>query len=253
MDLKMRREQLPARSPQPLWKRRRARVAVIAVLLLVILLPLLAELLEVPDVLSVSMLRRSGIAAPFILLAGEEAGVPLPIPGDILIAYVGYRASTGVVSFPVAFGALLAAVLVGSSFLYYVSSRWGVMLVERLGRYLHVSEERLASAERRFQAHGAWFIIIGRHIPGLRIPITIFCGVSGVRYPLFLASTVVSVVFWIAFWLIVGTRLGRKTVHLLQGARWYTVLIPLGIVLGAVLVVRIVTRVRARPGPPAAP
>jgi len=102
-------------------------------------------------------------------------------------------------------------------------------------------------AARHFQTHGPWFIIIGRHIPGLRVPITVFCGISQVRYRLFLASTMVSVVFWIAFWLLVGAHLGPKTVHLLHGGHWYTILIPLGMMLGAVLIVRTVMRFRTIP------
>lgn len=239
------REQVPARSPAVLWRRGGARGAILAALLLIFLLSTLLEILDVPDTLVGAFLRHSALVVPFALLAGEEAGIPLPVPGDVIIAYIGYRASTGIVPFPVAFCALVAAVLAGSSVLYFVSSRWGGALVEKLGGYMHVSEDRLVSAERRFQSYGPWFIIIGRHIPGLRIPITIFCGVSGVRYPLFLASTIVSVVFWIAFWLIVGTRLGAKTVHLLHGAHWYLVLLPLGFVLGAVFVARVVARIRS--------
>ncbi|GAC1325974.1 MAG: hypothetical protein NVS2B16_08130 [Chloroflexota bacterium] len=210
------------------------------------MLPFIVELLDTPDALIATLLRHSALIVPFCLLAAEEAGVPLPVPGDVVIAYLGYRAATGAVSYPLAFVALLAGILLGSSVLYALSSRWGQSLITRLGRYMHLSEDSLASAERRFRTHGAWFIIVGRHIPGLRIPITVFCGVSQVRYRLFLASTFVSVVFWIAFWLFVGSRLGPQALHLLHGSHWYTVLIPVGVMVAVVLIIRTVMQVRTR-------
>jgi membrane protein DedA with SNARE-associated domain len=222
------------------------RKAVLVALILLFLLPFVVDLLDIPDALVDAILQRSALAVPFALLAGEEAGVPLPVPGDVVIAYIGYRAAHGAVSYPLAFVALMAAVLVGSSILYYASSRWGQALVTRLGKYMHLSEAHVLSAERRFQAHGPWFIIIGRHIPGLRIPITVFCGISQVSYRLFLASTTVSVVVWIAFWLMVGSRLGKQAVHLLHSPHWYTLLIPIAVMGAVVLTVRAIMRVRLR-------
>jgi len=221
-----------------------AHVMAILALFLIFVVPELIDVLDTPDTIIASLLRHSAIIVPFLLLAAEEGGVPLPVPGDVIIAYVGYRAFQGAIPYPLAFVGFLAAILAGASTLYCLSSRWGQALVQKLGKFMHISEDRLRSAERRFQTHGPWFIIIGRHIPGMRVPITVFCGIARVRYRLFLASTVVSVVFWIAFWLVVGTNLGSKTVHLLHGGHWYTILIPLGIMLGAVLIVRTVMRFR---------
>ncbi|GAC1445790.1 MAG: hypothetical protein NVSMB52_08330 [Chloroflexota bacterium] len=220
------------------------QIAVLLSLLLLFVLPEMIEVLDGPDTIVTSLLRHSALFIPFILLAAEEAGVPLPVPGDVIIAYIGFRAFQGAIPYPVAFIGFLVAILLGASLLYWLSSRWGQALVRKLGRFMHISDERLQAAERRFRTHGAWFIIVGRHIPGLRVPITVFCGISEVRYRLFMVSTFVSVVFWIGFWLVLGARLGPKTVHLLHGGHWYTVLIPALILLVAVLLIRKVMQFR---------
>lgn len=241
------RLRLTKRLPVPSSGRGRriaAQVVILLVLFIIFGLPELIEVLDTPDTIIASMLRHSVVALPILLLVAEEAGVPLPLPGDVVIAYIGFRASRGAIPYPVAFVALQAAVLGGASLLYYMSSRWGEKLVAKVGRFMHLNPDHLRSAERQFQTHGAWFIIVGRHIPGFRIPITVFCGISHVRYRLFLVSTFISTTFWIVFWLIVGSRLGPKTVHLLHGHHWYTIFIPIAVMVAGALIVRSVMQVR---------
>jgi membrane protein DedA with SNARE-associated domain len=81
---------------------------------------------------------------------------------------------------PFAFVLLLLAVLVGSSTLYALSARSGQRIVLHFGNYLHVDAHKLLTVEEKFQQDGPWVIILGRHIPGFRIPITIFAGMSGI-------------------------------------------------------------------------
>ncbi len=161
-------------------------------------------------------LTHHGAYAPILLLVLEEAGLPLPVPSDVILAYTGYQISQGVLSYSIAFGALLASVLTGSSILYYLSSKYGKILVLKLGHYLHLNEQKLLVVEEHFKKYGPWAIIFGRHIPGFRIPITVFAGISGVSYKTFIISTFISVVFWIAAYLSLGERLGPKTVSLLH-------------------------------------
>jgi hypothetical protein len=39
------------------------------------------------------LLRRFGVAAAFGLLYAEESGVPMPMPGDVFVMYVGHHAA----------------------------------------------------------------------------------------------------------------------------------------------------------------
>jgi len=163
----------------------------------------------------VVFLRHQTILAPLLLFI-EEAGIPLPLPGDIVIAYLGYRVSRGVLSYPKAFVLILATVMAGSSLLYWLSVRWGQTIVIRLGKYIHLSEKNIKFVETRFRQYGFWVIIFGRHVPIFRVPITFFAGMSGVKYSTFIASTFVSVVFWIAFYLWLGQKLGPGVLRILS-------------------------------------
>jgi membrane protein DedA with SNARE-associated domain len=188
----------------------------------------------------VALLHQQAYLALILLLTAEEAGIPLPVPGDVVIAYIGYQVSKGVLSYAAAFLLLLLAILVGSSILYALSSRYGQRIVLQFGKYLHVDAQKLLTVEEKFKRYGPWVIILGRHIPGFRIPITIFAGMSGIRYRTFLLSTFISVIFWIAIYLAIGKSLGAKTLSLLHAHYGYYlfVLVPIVIFLLYVLYAR---------------
>ena len=182
-----------------------------------------------------SVVVHQGILAPFFFLLIEEAGVPLPIPGDIFVAFMGYQVSKGSISYGFAFLLLLIAVLIGSTILYYISLHYGHRIVLKYGKYIHLDEKKLVLVEEKFRKYGPWVIIIGRHIPGFRVAITVFSGVSRIKYTTFIASTFVSVIVWIPINLALGQRLGPKSVHLLHAH-------PLYYVVGAVpLLISILT------------
>lgn len=165
-----------------------------------------------------SVFNIKGVFAPIFLLTAEESGLPLPIPGDIIIAYIGYKVSTGDIPYYLAFLLILLSVMTGSSILYFLSYRWGPTLILKLGKYIHLDEKKIITVEEKFRKYGPWVIIFGRHVPGFRIAITVFAGISKIKYSTFISSTFISVVFWIAFYLYLGARLGARTRGLLRGS-----------------------------------
>ena len=124
-----------------------------------------------------TFITHSGTIAPILLIILEEAGIPLPIPGDFIIAYTGYQVSVGAFPYIFAFILILISVLIGSSFLFYISSRFGQKIVTKFGRLMHLDTKKIALVEANFKKYGPIVIIFGRHIPGFRIPVTVFSGI----------------------------------------------------------------------------
>jgi len=157
------------------------------------------------------------VLAPLFFLLIEEMGVPMPVPGDAIVAYVGYGLSkSDSVALWQGFITAVAAILIGSTVLFYFSRRYGESMIRWFARYVFLKQSRIKQAERLFARYGAWAIIFGRHIPGMRIPITILAATSGVRYRTFIISTFVSTVGWVLFYLEVGTRFGGSFVDLFR-------------------------------------
>lgn len=198
------------------------------------------------------LLRRFGVAAAFGLLYAEESGVPMPMPGDVFVMYVGHHAAQGVLTLVAAWLGLIAVVVLGASNLYWISARWGRSIVEhRLAKLLHLTPARISQAERWFARWGVWTLIFGRHVPGLRVPLTIAAGIFKVRYRVFVASVALSTAVWAGFFMSLGALFGGRIGHLLSLHREGYVILPAVIVLAFSVYVLILLRGTARTAEPA--
>src|SRR5258706_15561974 len=105
----------------------------------------------------------------FLVIFLEELGIPLPAPGDVAIMYGGYLTTTGAIPYPLAYLAVVAGAVLGSPCNLTISRKYGRPFIQPFGKYLGVTEGRLLRAEALFKRWGPWAIILGRHIPGMRI------------------------------------------------------------------------------------
>lgn len=147
----------------------------------------------------------------FGVIFSEELGIPLPAPGDAAITYAGYLTTRNEMAMWAAFLAVVAGATTGSFCLYQLSRRFGHPFLVRFGPYVGLTAERLAAAERAFQRWGPWAIIVGRHIPGMRIVLSAFAGVFEVSARVFVVCVLVSSTLWAAIFIEVGRVLGRNS------------------------------------------
>ncbi|MBO0769259.1 MAG: hypothetical protein J2O48_11310 [Solirubrobacterales bacterium] len=87
-------------------------------------------------------------------------------------------------------------------------------------------------------------VILGRHVPGFRIPITLVAGTLRMRFPVFAASVAISTSLWVAAWFAIEARFGRASGRFLAAHRW-TYFIVAGVVLLAIVTV-VVREVRGQ-------
>lgn len=173
------------------------------------------------------LLRHYGPAAAFGLLFAEESGVPMPMPGDVFVMYVGHHTVHSVLTWFAGWLGLMAVVILGASILYWISQRWGRSIVEhRLAKVLHLTPAKIDQAERWFARWGFWTLVFGRHIPGLRVPLTVAAGIFRVRYRVFIASVAVSTAVWAGFFMTLGAIFGGRIGHLLSLHRSGYVILP---------------------------
>lgn len=193
----------------------------------------LAKLLE-------SFLTDYGYFAIFILMFVEEAGLPLPLPNEVALMYVGYLSYQGKLDANIAGLVATLGATGGSALLYFLARRGGRALIHRFGRFIHVTEARLDQAERWVARFGPISIPIARLTPGLRIATTIVSGVLRVSYRVVIISVVGVSLVWSYFWIHLGRALGdrwEEGAHAFERAgRWGVVVII--VVIALVLLVR---------------
>ena len=178
------------------------------------------------------LLRHFGQTAAFGLLYAEESGVPMPMPGDVFVMYVGHHTPHGLLMLLAAWLGLIAVVVLGATNLYFISRRWGRSIVEhRLAKVLHLTPARIDAAERWFGRWGVWTLVFGRHVPGLRVPLTVAAGIFRVRYRVFIASVAISTAVWAGFFMTLGAVFGGRIGHLLRLHREGYVILPALVVI----------------------
>lgn len=151
-----------------------------------------------------------GYFAIFVLMLVEEAGLPLPLPNEVALMYVGYLSSQGRLDANLAGLAATAGAAGGSAILYTLAKRGGRPLIHRFGRFIHVTDARIDQAERWVARFGMVSIPIARLTPGLRIATTIVAGVLRVPYRVVIVSVVGVSLVWSFFWVHLGKALGDR-------------------------------------------
>lgn len=132
-----------------------------------------------------------GIAA---IVGLESAG--LPLPGETTLIAASYLAATGHLSLPLVIGSAALGAIVGDSIGYAIGRKGGRRFLERRGRWLGVTPEKLAKADRYFARHGAKTVFFGRFVALLRILAGPLAGASKMPYRRFLAANVAGAVTW---------------------------------------------------------
>jgi membrane-associated protein len=189
-----------------------------------------------------SFLEHHGLLAAFVLILIEEAGVPVPVPGDVFMLLLGVQAKQGHVQLWQALLVMELATLIGASFLYTVARAAGRPLVYRYGRFIRLDPDRLDRAEGWLTRHGWRAILVGRLIPGLRILTTIACGVLAVPRRTFLLATGVGAFVYITVYTLLGYFIGPPVVKLLEGLH-----VPVSLIGSLlVLIALVVWTIRAR-------
>jgi membrane protein DedA with SNARE-associated domain len=158
----------------------------------------------------------------------EESGVPLPMPSEVSIGYLGQRINRNPLALFAAWLGLTALIVLGSTNLFAASRRFGPRLISgRLGTALHLTPSAVARAQRWFARWGPLAIGVSRYVPGLRWGMAVACGTLAVSYRTFWVSTAISASIWAGGLLTLGVTLGDAVGRVIADHVWLGLLLPL--------------------------
>ncbi|MDE3132996.1 MAG: DedA family protein [Acidobacteriota bacterium] len=185
-------------------------------------------------------LNHYGYLAVAGLVLIEDFGVP--VPGETVLILGAVYAGTGRLNvWLVGLLAFLGAVT-GDNIGFAIGHFGGRRLVERFGRYILLTPERLDKAEQFFERRGASIIIVARFIEGLRQANGIIAGTTGMHWARFLAFNAIGALLWVGMWTSIGYFSGDHITSIYNTVTRYSVYF--GIAVGVVLIAYIAWRVR---------
>jgi len=157
----------------------------------------------------VELVGSHNYMALFVLILIEEAGCPLPLPGESLIIYAGSRLARGQMSVGRIFGAVLPASAIGCTILYFLARTGGRALLKKIGPRIHFSECQLDKFQAKAAKLGPVGVLIGRLTPGIRVPTDVAAGIFRVPFGYYLPFALTATCIRLAFFLYVGDRVQR--------------------------------------------
>jgi membrane protein DedA with SNARE-associated domain len=178
----------------------------------------------------------------FLLMVLESACIP--VPSEAIMLFAGFNVAEGKMTMFEIVLAGSAGNIVGSWIAYAVGYFGRIELLERHGRWFHITPKHLAWADRWFERYGGSTVFFSRMLPIIRTFISLPAGVARMPFWKFTALTTLGVVPWVLMLGLIGREVGdrweewRDKLHVLD----YVVLA--GIVVGIVYL--LVRRRRAR-------
>jgi membrane protein DedA with SNARE-associated domain len=142
------------------------------------------------------LIERYGYLIVFLGVMLEGVGIPLP--GETVLMAAGALAHRGHLTLweAMAWGSLGA--VIGGQLGYCIGRFGGRPFVQRWGRYVFITPERLRRAERFFEKHGGKAVFLSRFITGLRVFGAFVAGMSRMSWGTFTIYSVLGGVVWAA-------------------------------------------------------
>jgi membrane protein DedA with SNARE-associated domain len=187
----------------------------------------------------------------FIVIAVEEAGVPIPVPGDLVIAYYGWRAAGDPFEIARTIFTCAAASAVGTQIPYWLARRFGDRVMQKLAFWLDLDMAKVDRLLTWVERHGFWAVVGARLIPGFRATVSVVAGTAGVPAPIYTGAVFVAGLIYWTLWVLIGAALGPHVADALSPAYRRIVFIGIPVVFIGLLVGRYVwtRRRRARQSP----
>ena len=174
-----------------------------------------------------------GYAAIFLLLMLGIVG--LPVPDETLLVFCGFLASSGRLHPVAIFATAVAGSCCGISLSYTIGRTLGLGVIHRFGKYLHITEERLAKIHDWFNKLGHWALFFGYFVAGVRHVTAIIAGTSRLEYPAFAAYAYSGAAVWAACFLTLGYFVGENWRRMAETLHGYVHYVSIVLVLAAIL------------------
>jgi membrane protein DedA with SNARE-associated domain len=187
-------------------------------------------------------LNHYGYLAVVGLVLIEDFGVP--VPGETTLVLAAVYAGAGRLNV-VLVGLLgFLAAVTGDNIGFAIGHFGGRRLVERYGRYILLTPERIDKATGFFERHGGKVVVVARFIEGLRQANGIIAGISGMHWARFVAFNALGAALWVAVWTCIGYLSGSHITSIYDTASRLS--IYLAIAVGALILAYIAYRLIRR-------
>ena len=178
----------------------------------------------------VNFVHEMGYIGIIVMTFVESSFVP--VPAEVTMVPAGYLVQQGKLDFTITLASAILGTVGGAYFNYWLAKRYGREMFIRYGKYLMMTDAKLAKLESFFEKHGAISTFTGRLIPGVRHYISFPAGLARMKLSTFCIYTALGGGIWMLVLLILGYYIGENKELLTVYMPWIK-----GGVLGVILLI----------------
>ena len=155
-----------------------------------------------------------GYAAIFSLLVFGIVGIP--VPDEFLLTGCGFLIYQGHLAPVPTFASARAGSMSGITCSYLIGRTFGwQVLHSRVGKLVHVTDERIRRVHDWFDRIGHWALMAGYFIPGVRHFTAIVAGTSKLEYRSFALFAYCGAIAWVSTFIFIGYHFGNQWAEIL--------------------------------------
>ena len=147
-----------------------------------------------------------GTAGVFVLMVLDSACIPTS--SEAIMLFAGFKVEEGRFTMLEIVAAGAAGNVVGSWIAYAAGYCGRVELIERHGKWLHISPRHIEWADRWFDRYGGSTVFFSRMIPVVRTFISLPAGVARMPFWRFTWLTIAGVIPWVLAFALLGKAVG---------------------------------------------
>lgn len=163
---------------------------------------------EVLSMFVVHVIETLGYFGIFIMMTLESACIPFP--SEVIMPFAGFVVQEGHLNF---FGIVIIGTLgnlVGSLIAYCVGLKGGRPILEKYGKYILITKEKLDWADDIFNKYGSVTVFVGRILPVIRTFISLPAGIARMDIKKFTLYTTLGCLPWTLVLAYLGVILGQN-------------------------------------------
>ena len=145
---------------------------------------------------------------PAIFLVVVLGNIGLPIPEETILALAGYLVWRGRLRLPAVLLIGIISAAAGDNLGYWLGRRYGRAAVERYGRRILLTPDRLESVWRFVTRHGPLGVFAARFIPGFRTMAGPLAGAAGLPVLSFVTANLLGAAIYVPYAVGIGYAVG---------------------------------------------
>jgi membrane protein DedA with SNARE-associated domain len=136
---------------------------------------------------------------PAIFLAVILGNVGLPVPEETILALGGFLAQRGELHLPTVIAVGMLAAIVGDNIGYWLGRRYGRKALERYGRHIWISADRLERVSGFIARYGGCAVFAARFVPGARCLSGPMAGAMGMAPRTFIIANTLGALVYVPY------------------------------------------------------